>query len=157
VPALTPIKEKIAEAAPLDTVPDVTVPIVVVPCLTVKVTVPSLTAAVEGLFAVTLALSVTLPWLAVPLVLEAVVVVPALLTTCVTGEDVLAPNVLVTPAYDAVNVCDPAVSVENCCVAVPLTRVAVPICVLPSRKVTVPPFGVVGPVICATVAARVID
>ena len=53
--------------------------------------------------------------------------------------------------------CDPAVKVAIGSVAVPLVSVAVPICVALSRKVTVPPFGVVGPVTLPTVAVRVVD
>src|SRR6185437_14472116 len=80
VPALTPLREKLAVPAPAATVPEVTVPTVVAPCLTVNVTVPSLTVPVEGLFAVTLAESVTFGPPNVPLALEGVVVVLALLT-----------------------------------------------------------------------------
>ena len=69
-----------------------TVPIVVAPCLTVKVTVPSFTVAVDGLFAVTLAESVTAGPPNVPLALETVVVVSALLTVCVTVFESLAPK-----------------------------------------------------------------
>src|SRR6476469_2407334 len=92
VPALTPLREKLAVAAPAATVPDVTVPMVLGPCFTVNVTVPSLTVAVEGLFAVTLAESVTFGPPNVPLALEGVVVVSALLTVCVTVFEVLAPK-----------------------------------------------------------------
>lgn len=77
VPALTPISEKFAVAVPPDTVPEVTVPIVVEPFLIVNETVPSFTVAVDGLFAAMFAVSVALPWLAVPLALETVIVVPA--------------------------------------------------------------------------------
>ena len=97
-PALTPLREKLAVAAPAATVPEVTVPMVVAPCLTVNVTVPSFTVAVEGLFAVTLAESVTFGSPNVPLAFETVVVVLALLTVCVTAAEVLAPKVFVTPA-----------------------------------------------------------
>jgi len=90
--------EKLAVAAPAATVPEATVPMVVAPCLTVNVTVPSLTVPVEGLFAVTLAESVTFGPPNVPMALEAVVVVLALLTDCVTAADVLAPKLFATPA-----------------------------------------------------------
>ena len=53
--------------------------------------------------------------------------------------------------------CEPAVSAEVEIEAVPALRVAVPSDVAPSRKVTVPPVGVVGPVTWATVAVRVVD
>jgi len=51
--ALTPLSAKLTLAVPLATVPEVAVPMVVAPCFTVKVTVPSLTVALEGLAAVT--------------------------------------------------------------------------------------------------------
>jgi hypothetical protein len=54
VPALTPLSENDAVAAPATTVPDVTEPTVVGPFFTVKVTVP--TPMVAG---VTMAFSVT--------------------------------------------------------------------------------------------------
>lgn len=53
--------------------------------------------------------------------------------------------------------CEPAVSAEVEIEAVPALRVAVPSDVAPSRKVTVPPVGVVGPVTLATVAVSVVD
>ena len=53
--------------------------------------------------------------------------------------------------------CEPAVSAEVEIEAVPALRVAVPSGVAPSRKVTVPPVGVVGPVTLATVAVSVVD
>ncbi len=77
---MTPLSGKLAVAAPTATVPEVTVPIVVAPCLTVNVTVPSPTVAVDGLFAVTLAERVTFGPPNAPLVLETVVVVLALFT-----------------------------------------------------------------------------
>ena len=53
--------------------------------------------------------------------------------------------------------CGPVVSAEVEIEAVPALRVAVPSDVAPSRKVTVPPVGVVGPVTLATVAVSVVD
>ena len=70
------------------TVPEVTVPIVVAPCFTVKVTVPSFTAAVDGLTAVTFAVKFALPPV-VPLEFPTVVVVLAALTVSTPGLAVL--------------------------------------------------------------------
>jgi hypothetical protein len=56
-----------------------------------------------------------------------------------------------------VRLCEPAVSVDIGRVAIPFVRAAVPICVAPSRNVTVPPVGVVAPVTCATVAFKFVD
>ena len=55
-----PLSVKLAVALPFATGPEAAEPSAVSPCLTVKVTVPSLTMAVEGLLAVTWAVSVTL-------------------------------------------------------------------------------------------------
>jgi hypothetical protein len=82
VPEITPAREKLALAAPAVTVPDVAVPIRTAPCLTENVTVPSYTAAVDGLFAVTFAVRFALAPV-VPLAFPTVVVVSALLTLSV--------------------------------------------------------------------------
>ena len=67
-------------AVPLVTVPLVVAePIVVAPCFTVNVTVPSFTAAADGLTAVTFAVRFALPPV-VPLEFPTVVVVLAALT-----------------------------------------------------------------------------
>ena len=73
-------------AVPLATVVDVAVQMVAPPLsLTVNVTVPSLTGAVEGLTASTCAVSVTLEEPNVPVALFGVTVVLALLTVSETG------------------------------------------------------------------------
>jgi hypothetical protein len=70
--------------------------------------------------------------------------------------DVLAPK-LAVPAYEAVRLCEPAVRLETARVATPdAFRLPVPRVVAPSLNVTVPPFGVVGPVVCVTVAFSVV-
>ena len=93
-----------------------------------------------------------------PVVRAMVVVVLAWFTVCETVLEVLAPNVLATPAYDAVKLCGfPATAkaeVERVATPAPFS-VPVPSVVAPSLKVTVP-VGVVGPVTCATVADSVV-
>ena len=55
-----PLSDRSALAAPFATVPEVTVATVVLPAsLTAKVTVPSATAAADGLLAVTVAVKLT--------------------------------------------------------------------------------------------------
>src|SRR5688500_13429811 len=75
VPAATPPRLNVADAAPLETPLETGEPIVEPPCLTVKVTVPAPTAADE----LTLAVRATLPPL-VPEALPASVLVDAGLT-----------------------------------------------------------------------------
>jgi len=134
------------------------VPMVVAPSLKVIVSLAAGKPA-PGATATTVAVKVS-DWPNtegfVPVVRVIVVVVVAWLTLCVTAEDVLAPNVFATPPYDAVRLCEPAVSVDTTIEAVPLLSVAVLIVVAPSKNVTVPPVGVVGPVTLATVAVRVV-
>src|SRR5881397_1007664 len=120
------------EALPLTSV---AVPSTVAPSR--NVTVPVGTAAAE----VTVALSVT----ACPVVdgfgVEVRVVVVAAaagaFTTWFTVAEVLAANVALPP-YAAVSGCVPTASVEMESEALPLTSVAVPSTVAPSRNVTVP-------------------
>ena len=59
------------------------------------------------------------------------------LTTCETAGEVLAAKLL-SPPYCAVMLCVPCVSVPIETEAVPPARVPAPICVDPSKKVTVP-------------------
>ena len=93
-----------------------------------KVTVPSPTVAVDGLFAVTLAESVTAGPPNVPLAFETVVVVFALVTVWDTAALVLPlkplplfPHPLPVSVYTAVTLeCVPVVSVDTVTLAAPL-------------------------------------
>jgi len=141
----------VSAAVPPESVP---VPIFAAPSL--NVTVPVAVPA-PGATAATVAVNVTdCPELDGFVPLVSVVVVLAWFTVCETALDVLAPKIDV-PAYEAVRLCEPAVRFETGSVATPdAFRVPVPKVVPPSLNVTVPAFGVVGPVVAVTVAINVV-
>ena len=81
----------------------------------------------------------------------------ALLTVCITVFELLVPKRAVPP-YEAVRLWEPPDRAATLRVATPDEFIEpVPSVAAPSLKVTVPAFGVVGPVTCATVAVSVVD
>ena len=136
--------------------PPESVPVLMVVVPSLNVTVP-VAGPAPGATAATVAVNVTdCPELDGFVPLVSVVVVLAWFTVCEIALEVLAPK-LAVPAYEAVRPCEPAVRLETGSVATPdAFRVPVPKVVAPSLNVTVPAFGVVGPVVCVTVAVNVV-
>ena len=83
------------------------------------------------------------------------VVVAAMLTLCVSVEEVLLPK-FESPLYAAVIECEPTISAEEVNVATPDDSAPVPNVVVPSLNVTVP-VGVPVPDVGVTVAVNVTD
>jgi hypothetical protein len=85
-----------------------------------------------------------------------VVVVLDWFTVCETAFETLAPKIAV-PAYEAVKLCEPAARLDTPSVATPdAFIVPAPRVAAPSLNVTVPAFGVVGPLVFVTVAVSVV-